>query len=62
MPFLCGFKHEGAYIEKAELKNRFKNPVPEYIKIVGETEKDTSDMCEDITAYLSELKRVKESA
>lgn len=61
VPFLCGFKHEGAYIEKADLKKRFANPVPEYIKIVGKIEEDTSDMSEDITAYLNELKQAKES-
>ena len=60
VPFLCGFKHEGAFIEKATMKNRFANPVPEYIKIIGKKEEDTSDMSEDITAYLNELKQTKE--
>ena len=60
VPFLCGFKHTGAFIEKAELKTRFPNPVPEYVKIVGKTEEDICDMSADITAYLNELKQAKE--
>ncbi len=62
IPFLCGFRHDGAYIEKAKEKSRFTNPVPEYIKIVGKTEEETNDMYEDITAYLSELKKEKAEA
>ena len=60
VPFLCGFKHEGAYIKKAEMKSRFPNPVPEYIKILGKTEDNSNDMYGDITAYLHELKRKSE--
>lgn len=62
VPFLCGFKHDGAYIEKADIKSRFSNPVPEYISIIGKKEEETSDMSEDISAYLNELKNAKESA
>lgn len=60
--FLCGFKHDGAYIEKADLKSCFDNPVPEYVKLLGKKDKETTDMCEDISAYLNELKKAKESA
>ena len=56
VPFLCGFRHQGAFIEKANRKARFANPVPEYVKIVGEAEDDSIDMSEGITAYLKELK------
>ena len=61
VPFLCGFKHQGAFIEKANRKARFANPVHEYIKIVGEAEEDASNMSEDIITYLNELKEAHES-
>ena len=51
-----------AYIEKADLKSCFDNPVPEYVKLLGKKDKETTDMCEDISAYLNELKKAKESA
>ena len=59
VPFLCGFKHEGSYITKAYKKNEFKNPVPEYVKIVGKRKSETSTMGADITAYLETLKKAK---
>ena len=62
VPFLCGFKHEGAYIERAALKNKFENPVPEYVKLMGKEENDIADMSEDISAYLNELKEAKKTA
>ncbi len=62
VPFFCGFKHEGAYIEKAKMINRSVNPVPEYIKIIGKKEEETSDMSADITAYLTELKNKSKTA
>ena len=60
--FLCGFKHDGAFIEKAEQKSSFDNPVPEYIKLIGKKEHKTTDMCEDISTYLNELKEAKKTA
>ena len=60
--FLCGFKHDGAFIEKAEQKSSFDNPVPEYIKLIGKKEHETTDMCEDISTYLNELKEAKKTA
>lgn len=62
VPFLCGFKHDGAFIEKADLKSCFDNPVPEYVKLIGKEENETTDMCEDISAYLNELKEAKKTA
>lgn len=62
VPFLCGFKHEGAYIERAALKNKFENPVPEYVKLMGKEENEIADMSEDISAYLNELKEAKKTA
>lgn len=62
VPFPCGFKHDGAFIEKADLKSCFDNPVPEYVKLIGKEESETTDMCEDISAYLNELKEAKKTA
>ncbi len=62
VPFLCGFKHDGAYIEKAKIKAQFENPVPEYIKLISKEEEETFDMSSGISEYLSELKEAKKSA
>ncbi len=62
IPFLCGFKHDGAYIERAALKCKFKNPVPEYVKIMGKDEEEATDMFNDITSYMEELKETQKTA
>lgn len=62
VPFLCGFKHTGSYIEKAEQKKQFPNPVAEYVRITGKPTVEDDDLSADITEYLSALKREKESA
>ncbi len=62
VPFLCGFKHEGAYIERAALKYKFENPVPEYVKLMGKEETEATDMFNDITSYMDELKEAQETA
>lgn len=62
VPFLCGFKHDGAYIERAALKCKFANPVPEYVKIMGKDEEEATDMFNDITSYMEELKETQKTA
>ena len=62
IPFLCGFKHDGAYIERAALKCKFKNPVPEYVTIMGKDEEDATDMFNDITSDMEELKETQKTA
>lgn len=60
--FMCGFKHEGSYIEKAKLKNSFPNPVPEYVSITGKPADDYFDISADINEYLASLRKEKASA
>ena len=62
VPFLCGFKHDGSYIQRAKLKCEFANPVPEYVKLMGKDEPEATDMFNDITAYMDELKEAQETA
>ena len=62
VPFLCGFKHDGSYIQRAKLKCEFANPVPEYVKLMGKEETDATDMFNDITSYMDELKEAQETA
>ena len=62
VPFLCGFKHDGSYIQRAKLKCEFANPVPEYVKIMRKDEPEATDMFNDITAYMDELKEAQETA
>ena len=62
VPFLCGFKHDGSYIQRAELKCKFENPVPEYVKIMRKDEPEATDMFNDIISYMDELKEAQETA
>lgn len=62
VPFLCGFTHDGAFIERAELIRMSNNPVPEYIKLIGEENKEITDMSANISSYLEELKKAKENS
>ena len=62
VPFLCGFKHDGSYIQRAKLKCEFANPVPEYVKIMRKDEPEATDMFNDIMSYMDELKEAQETA
>jgi len=59
VPFLCGFKHDGAFIEKAAVKKVFPNPVSEYVAIVKTTNEEENDISEDISSFLDELRKEK---
>lgn len=59
VPFLCGFSHDGAFITRADMKNHFPNPVPEYLELTGKVKEEESDMSADISAYLDSLRKEK---
>lgn len=55
-PFLCGFSREGNYIQNAELKTTFKNPVQKYIEKLIKIEKPLiENSAESISDYINNL-------